>query len=651
MSRLEPVGISAWSYLNATGMGHFLAGSPSPAPHFPSPAQAAQSPLEPHPAWLGLPGRWGRIAEPVGALPPALLFQRSRSTELLVHTLLPLRKRLLALCERYGSERVGIVLGSSTGGIDATERAVRAEAELGAMPSDFVFEEAHVFSALIRVAQAMFGARGPGYVVSTACSSSGKALGAAQRLILSGACDAVLTGGVDSLSELTLRGFGGLSILSPTHCKPFDGQRDGISLGEGASLLVLERETESEYVLRGVGEAGDAYHPTAPHPDGLGAELALQACLKHAGLDPREVDYVNAHGTGTLQNDLVEALVIDRTLGPDVPFSSTKDRTGHHLGTAGATEAIISLIALMTGKIPLNRRPGVVDAALRRQPFYESAANPGRQPPAVVLSNSFAFGGSNVTVALGKTPRPAAPNVLPERRVFVLGAVSWGEADDQELPCTILPMRARGRASQLTRVLAELFGRLVDPGHAADMPMFFGSAYGEMTTTIALLDQMLLEPTVSPAKFQSSVHNTAAGLLSITTENRAPATAIAAGDDTVAMTLADAYAWISCHGGPAVALIADEPGPERLLRGRTFPAFGVGFLLSDRPLPGRPPLGTLSRPTLAQAAPRDEGTSENPARWGVELVRFFNERGPSSQTSATLALGPHWCARVERTLA
>src|SRR6187399_706821 len=221
MSRLEPVGISAWSYLNATGMAHFRGAAPAAEP-----SDFARGGLVSHPAWLGLPGRWGKVTVEVAALPPPLLFHRSRSTELLVHTLAPLRSQLLAACERYGADRVGIVLGSSTGGIDATERAVRAVAETGSMPSDFVFEEAHVFSALIRVAQAQSGARGPGYVVSTACSSSGKALGAAQRLILSGVCDAVLTGGVDSLSELTLRGFGGLSILSPTMCKPFDGARD-----------------------------------------------------------------------------------------------------------------------------------------------------------------------------------------------------------------------------------------------------------------------------------------------------------------------------------------------------------------------------------------------------------------------------------------
>jgi len=644
MSQLDPVGISAWSYLNATGMAHFVVGCPSTVPRF-----ASTAALEPHPKSLGLKGHWGRVSIEVAALPAPLHEQSSRATELLVQALLPLRQRLLSVCERYGAGRVGIVLGSSTGGIDATEHALRTEATTGAMPSDYVFEEAHVFSALIRVAQAMFGAHGPAFVVSTACSSSGKALGAAQRLILSGVCDAVLTGGVDSLSELTLRGFGGLSILSPTVCKPFDGARDGISIGEGASLLLLERDSDTEYLLAGVGEAGDAYHPTAPHPDGLGAELALLRCLEHAGLDPKQIDYVNAHGTGTAQNDQVEALVIDRALGSLVPFSSTKDRTGHQLGTAGATEAIISLMALMHGELPLNRAPERVDTSLRRQPLIVRGGAGSPRPPAAILSNSFAFGGSNVTVALQRVKRAPLVGARPAPTYYVCGIASLDEGDDPELPCSVLPARARGRASPLTRMFAELFGRLIQPEDAAKLPMFFGSAYGEMSTTILLLDQMLVETTVSPAKFQSSVHNTAAGLLSIATENRAPATAIAAGDDTLAMTLADACSWLGCHGGQALVLVADEPGPRRLLRGRTFPAFGVGLLLSTEPPRERPPLGTLSAPSrLPNSGLEGHAPADNPARFGRDLVSVLAGGHDRSPGPTSVAVGPHWSVIAER---
>jgi len=645
MSRLEPVGISAWSYLNATGMAHFAA---SPLTPLLDPGGLDRGGLVPHPAWLGLPGNWGRVSVEVAALPAPLRFQRSRSTELLVHTLDPIKQQIRAACERYGAERVGIVLGSSTGGIDATEHAVRALARTGQMPSDFVFEEAHVFSALIRVAQASCGARGPAFVVSTACSSSGKALGAAQRLILAGACDAVLTGGVDSLSELTLRGFAGLSILSPTTCKPFDGARDGISLGEGASLLLLERDSTSQYVLTGVGEAGDAYHPTAPHPDGLGAELALRACLELSDLSAEQVDYVNAHGTGTLQNDQVEATVIDRVLGPNVPFSSTKDRTGHQLGTAGATEAIISLMALMHGALPHNRLPDVVDGALRRQPLTRQSTKGSERAPAVALSNSFAFGGSNVTVGLAKREVARSAGSRPQQRYQVLRAVSWGTEGDTDLTCSVLPLRARGRASPLTRIFSELFGRLLGTVPAPHIPLFFGSAYGEMATTIALLDQMLVEPTVSPTKFQASVHNTAAGLLSLITENRSPATAIAAGEDTVAMTLYDACTWLDCHGGQAMVLVADEVGPERLLRKRPFPAAGVAFWLSERAALGEAALGSIACPERT-ANPRasDPSALENPAHHGVELVRFL--AGERPEVGGSVPIGPGWHLSAQRS--
>jgi 3-oxoacyl-[acyl-carrier-protein] synthase-1 len=644
MSRLEPVGISAWSYVNATGMAHFAA---SQRTEIPQPAGFERGGLVPHPAWLGLAGNWGRVSVEVAALPAPLRFQRSRSTELLVHTLAPIQEQLRLACERYGAERVGIVLGSSTGGIDATEHAVRVLAQTGQMPSEFVFEEAHVFSALVRVAQASCGARGPAYVVSTACSSSGKALGAAQRLILSGACDAVLTGGVDSLSELTLRGFAGLSILSPTTCKPFDGARDGISLGEGASLLLLERDSTSQYVLTGVGEAGDAYHPTAPHPEGLGAELAMRACLELSGIDAEQVDYVNAHGTGTLQNDQVEAMVIDRVLGAKVPFSSTKDRTGHQLGTAGATEAIISLMALMQAALPRNRLPDVVDGALRRQPLTRQWGKGSERAPVLALSNSFAFGGSNVTVGLAKRKLAEGASSRPRERYHVLRAVSWGMETDTDLSCSVLPLRARGRASPLTRIFSELFGRLLTDVPSPRFPMFFGSAYGEMANTIALLDQMLAQPTVSPAKFQASVHNTAAGLLSLVTENRSPATAIAAGDDTVAMTLCDACSWLDCHGGQAIALVADEVGPERLLRRRPFPAAGVGFLLSDRVENGVLPLGSIARPQrTANLRASDSGALENPAHHGLELASFLTGEAPG--TGRSIPLGPGWHLVAER---
>lgn len=642
MGRVLEVGVSAWSYLNAVGQGRFIHEVTAPCSQEPP---WHKSGLSSHPPALGLRGKWGKVRTDVPALPPALLGHKSRAAELLVHAAHPLAPALHRATERYGAARVGIVIGSSTGGIDATERAVHRIAETGEMPEDFVFEEAHVFSALVSVTRALYGLLGPAFVVSTACSSSGKALAAAQRLITAGHCDAVLTAGADGLSEMTLRGFAGLSILSPDMCKPFDGARDGISLGEGAALILLERDTDSPFRLCGVGESSDAYHLTAPHPDGLGARLAMQACLSQAGLDEASVDYVNAHGTGTLQNDSVEAAVIDDLFGPNVPFSSTKDRTGHQLGTAGATEAVFSLIALEHGQLPPNRPAEIEDQTLRRQP-YRGEALPGSRPLRVALSNSFAFGGSNVCVGLRKGEPERTRSPLPSSPLFVLGAASFGLAGDEDAAATALPPRARGRASPLTRIFAELFGRTLGT-EPLSCPLFFGSAYGEMSTTIVLLDQMIQEPTLSPAKFQASVHNTAAGLLSIATGNQSSTTAIAAGDDTVAMTLLDASAYLACHGGQALVLVADEPAPVQFLRGQPFPALGVGFLLSSQPLPTRPALARLGHiAPSSRRVTRPEGIeapeSRNPAAWGLSLSSRLAPGSSAPAVPGVVAVAPSW---------
>jgi 3-oxoacyl-[acyl-carrier-protein] synthase I len=238
---------------------------------------------------------------------------------------------------RWGADRVAVVLGTSTGGILETEAALAAHAATGALPEDYSLERKHAFHALLAVARWRTGACGFGTIVSTACSSSGKALGSVRRLLALGVADAVLVGGVDTLCETTLRGFRSLEALSSRPCRPFSAERDGISLGEGGAFLLVEREGEGAARLLGVGESSDAHHMSHPHPDGLGARLAMAAALEQGGIAPDEVDHVNAHGTGTPANDVIEARAIGETLGTRVAVSSTKGYTGHLLGAAGAT--------------------------------------------------------------------------------------------------------------------------------------------------------------------------------------------------------------------------------------------------------------------------------------------------------------------------
>ncbi len=300
-------------------------------------------------------------------------------------------------CARWGRERVAVVLGTSTGGIHETELAFDAHQREGKLPAGFDFERQHAFHALVELAQRRTGAAGPAYVVSTACSSSGKVLGTARRLLATGLADAVLVGGVDSLCQTTLRGFRSLEVLSSKPCRPFAKERDGLNIGEGGAMLLVEREADARVHLLGVGESSDAHHMSHPHPDGVGMKASMLEALEQAAVAPAEIDYINAHGTGTQLNDLTEGKAIAALFGGEVPVVSTKAYTGHMLGAGGATEAIFSIVAIEQGWVP---------AALRADPLDPEIPihiPPARLEPPVrkVLSNSFAFGGSNVSVLFG----------------------------------------------------------------------------------------------------------------------------------------------------------------------------------------------------------------------------------------------------------
>jgi 3-oxoacyl-[acyl-carrier-protein] synthase-1 len=298
---------------------------------------------------------------------------------------------------RWGRERVAVVLGTSTGGIGETERAYATFRSEGRLPESFDFERQHAFHALIDLARARTGAAGPGYAISTACSSSGKVLGTARRLINAGVADAVLAGGVDSLCQTTLRGFRSLEVLSSKQCRPFSRERDGLNIGEGGALLLLEREGDAAAALLGVGESSDAHHMSHPHPEGLGALAAMREALAQAGVEPGEIDYINAHGTGTPINDAVEGKAIAEMFGSSVPVVSTKGYTGHMLGAGGATEAAFSVLAIEQGWIPAGVGANPLDPEIALNIPLTKIERRCRK----VLSNSFAFGGSNVSVLLG----------------------------------------------------------------------------------------------------------------------------------------------------------------------------------------------------------------------------------------------------------
>jgi 3-oxoacyl-[acyl-carrier-protein] synthase-1 len=266
---------------------------------------------------------------------------------------------------------------------------------------DFHYGETHNTFSLADFVQRYLGLCGPAFVVSSACSSTAKVFGNAARFMAAGLCDAAVVGGVDTLCLTTLYGFNSLELVSRTPCRPFDAARDGISIGEGAGFALIERPSQSDNMARamllGIGESSDAHHMSTPHPEGLGARLAMQRALASAALAPGQIDYINLHGTASRSNDASEDKAVVEVFGTDTPCSSTKGWTGHLLGAAGITEAIIAILAMENEFIPGSLYTRERDPELHCN--YELATRPGR--PRRVLSNSFGFGGSNCSLILG----------------------------------------------------------------------------------------------------------------------------------------------------------------------------------------------------------------------------------------------------------
>jgi 3-oxoacyl-[acyl-carrier-protein] synthase I len=299
---------------------------------------------------------------------------------------------------RFGAHRVGVLVGTSTSGILQSELAYRERDAQGALPAWLRYAETHDTASLARFVQAALGLAGPAFVISTACSSGAKTYAAAARLIALGVTDAAVVGAVDTLCMTTLYGFHALELLSTDVCRPWDARRNGLSLGEGASFALLQRDDAAPAAwLLGCGESSDGYHMSSPHPEGLGAVAAMRAALADAQLPPSRVDYVNLHGTGTRNNDAAEDAAVCGVFGSELPVSSTKGQTGHALGAAGAIEAAIALIALREGVMPPGLHCDQPDAALRAHYLRE----PVERALSVVASNSFGFGGSNCCLLFG----------------------------------------------------------------------------------------------------------------------------------------------------------------------------------------------------------------------------------------------------------
>ncbi|KAF0813791.1 3-oxoacyl-[acyl-carrier-protein] synthase 2 [Andreprevotia sp. IGB-42] len=340
----------------------------------------------------------GTVTTGLPSLDHAAPEHRSRNNQLLAAAYAQIEATYRIAATGIDPARIAIILGTSTSGISEGETAIAACEASGALPAGFHYGQQELGSPARWLANYL-GVTGPAYCISTACSSSAKAMAAGARLLQAGLADLVLTGGVDSLAQFTVAGFSSLESVSAARCLPGSANRCGINIGEGAALFMMSRRSGS-VALTGWGESSDGYHISAPDPAGMGARMAISAALARAGRSASEIGYINLHGTATRQNDAMENRVVAELL-PGVPASSTKPLTGHTLGAAGAIEAALCWLALTDDaqRLPPHLWDGVADPELPALPLVGEGES-SREPLRAALSTSFAFGGNNIALVL-----------------------------------------------------------------------------------------------------------------------------------------------------------------------------------------------------------------------------------------------------------
>ena len=380
--------VTAWSAVNALGLhtAEVVSGLRRGEPRLSAP------PFE-----MNFNVLCGAVSAELPPLLDDLAFVDSRNNRFVQQALSEIAEPLARARERWGAGRIGICVGSSTAAMDEIEAAYAQYATQGSIPKNFDVLSGGSSEGLVRALHGLTGFEGPISIVSNACASSGKAFASARRWLQAGFVDAVLVGGSDSLCQITLRGFRSLGLLSEAPSRPFSAERRGINIGEGAAFALLEREGSGPRLL-GCGECADAHHMTTPDPEGRGARRAMEAAIADAGIVATEVDHVNAHGTGTRFNDAMEARAIRDVLGSGDPVVvSTKGYVGHTLGAAGAMEAVFVLESLKSGWTPASAGAEPVDPDIALQ-VPDVAQEVDLR---FALSNSFAFGGSNVSLVFG----------------------------------------------------------------------------------------------------------------------------------------------------------------------------------------------------------------------------------------------------------
>lgn len=346
----------------------------------------------------GEPVYVGSVNEQMPSLADFEPVYQTRNNQLALHAFNQIQQEFVELTENTCPTRVAVVIGTSTSGIREGEVASKQRVQ-GHDDNGFKYDQQEMCAPAHFVAK-ITGAKGAVYSVSTACSSSGKALKSAKLLLESDLADIVICGGVDSLCRLTLNGFNALESISGNICKPFNADRDGINIGEAAALFIMSKKS-GKIALLSAAESSDAHHISAPHPAGEGAIRSMSEAIAQAGVAKEAIDYINLHGTGTVKNDEMESLAVATLFGDRVHSSSTKHLSGHTLGAAGALEAGFCWLLMQNDevKLPKNRHLGKKDKQIANVNLVESDVHSSVN---VCLSNSFAFGGNNISLVLAR---------------------------------------------------------------------------------------------------------------------------------------------------------------------------------------------------------------------------------------------------------
>ena len=499
-------------------------------------------------------------------------------------------EKVKSVLSKYKKNKVSLILASNTVGLDASEKRLNDLFPKQSFSNEESLRDDHTLHGLLNNISKNLDMTGPSFLVSNSCSSGSKAIASGQRLITSGFVDAAIIVGVDVLTKLTIGGFRSLGLLKTGHTAPHFEVSDGMTLGEGAAILILERENkEATSYLVSTAENSDAYHLTSPDPSGKGALNCINLSLSRAQIKSSEIDYLNSHGSGTIHNDQVESMVIKK-LFDDVSVSSIKGSTGHLLGCAGVLEAIQTTIAVAKNITPKQKAyPG--------KQYGESLnVNGPKNHIKYAMSNNFAFGGSNCSLIFSKKKNE---NVLSNNKVYLKAFKYWDPKISLSRLFTdnrkeiiirdhsvispdriIFGKRAFQKSSLLQKLIAESILFSTKSSVVPCVPMFFGSKYGEIRQIFEILEDIQKGSNhVSPMLFQNCSHSSASGLLSIELKNKQPMHSIAAGNNTLNMLLLEAMSFLKCHGGEVIVSLADE-NPLTPYFSEKFEPHALGIYLS-----------------------------------------------------------------------